>query len=100
MIVPNHHRRLGAYTVTHRRSGQTVSRTFRTPDHAAAFARTLGRRARARVELARPSRLINSAAIAADPGRMALSRSRFPPHGGLRVRFPPGPLLPARPGGR
>jgi hypothetical protein len=51
MIVPNHHRRLGPYTVIYRQAGRTVSRTFRTPDHAAAFVRTLGRRARARVEL-------------------------------------------------
>ncbi len=46
MIVPNHHRRLGPYAVTYRTAGRRVTRTFRTPDHAAAFARTLGRRAR------------------------------------------------------
>jgi hypothetical protein len=53
MIVPNHHLRRGPFAVTYRRAGRTVTRTFRTPDHAAAFARTLGRRARVEIASAR-----------------------------------------------
>jgi hypothetical protein len=50
MIVPNHRRRLGQYAVTYRTGGRTVTRTFRTPDHAHAFLVMLGRRSRARIE--------------------------------------------------